>query len=614
MGSPWLIDANNVTVNHRRRRTAGGLTNGKRVGRQLEEIELFDDRFRAARGMNAVTRYRYDDDANEGWAQEPGGTGDVYREEYDPSAAFDGLLHCHRRIAAQYNQVAKMQDMTDAGGDPAATGLYQRLTGANSLVSFATLDAGGVTACETQPHTLAQLKTATTILYDEDLNILRPKLTIATLHTDRIKIWEIFGCMFPSASGVDSVELGPENLVGEALLRDEYFGKLTGATGFGRRAGADGFYVAFGSTLRNYDQYLRPVAFTGSTYAITPTVGSGVITAVEYMGSRVWFIRGGFCYFMTTTGTGQTKAVWRDRVSPASNPEISGFTDLIKGAIPSVVYNDQLLHLNNGDTATLYQDKPRFQLSAAGKKVVLLPYLVPLVYYFNSGGGATWGTGDRAFNMLEAQSGGDGQVYGTHQRQINLSGGSDDVYTIRKFTDTTPTTTYSLQTGRTIVNADNGAGLLTEDRTIIRVDPDALDAEAVIHTDIGIRLNTRILKTPYSVANPGVETMRVSDYTGSFPPSANATDFNALGATLEDAAVNMYPKVAGILERQDSYWLDLPNSARHGDGKWYLMLTMPNFMTVNGADPNNDHIRQLQLSGTAEEHQATVRGKTMGAV
>lgn len=173
--------------------------------------------------------------------------------------------------------------------DPLSSG-----TGLGQVMGAIYTSGDGNTA---QPRlNLSQLKTEKFPEFDTDLNTLRPKLGLAYLDDERIKIANILGPMVSDGLGNDSggTTISDENILNDFKLKDENgepLGTPTQVYIAGSLFGFGTIYGLFGSTLRVFDNFGR-----AGLIDIGPDIYSIALGSVDdflVLGGTVFFISGG---------------------------------------------------------------------------------------------------------------------------------------------------------------------------------------------------------------------------------------------------------------------------------------------------------------------------------
>lgn len=589
MGTPWHVSPTNpndnftvrlkTTEDPESKEPIYTEVNLSKVGRQLEEIEYFDDQWRKARGLDPITNRFLYSNQNEDGTYEPDSDGDAWRKPYTPDAGLNSLVGHSTFVVDQYQQVAINLDKTDPDNDPLKVGFYQSIRGVNTTLSPLEQRRLGINMIFLVPNNLGQLKTVTEFPWDEDLNTLRPKMCMAFLLSDNsVKIYNLLGPIYPLATAVNDNVLSDEhNLLFHIDLRDENFDKIDSATepatAIGDSFSFDITYVAFGDKIRRYDDRFRPQAHFGSTYELTGG-GTGDITAIGFFESRIWYIQNGVVRNMTSTGGSDQAITFRTSdydTSPRTFTNITDFDAITSygGSLTGVI-KDGVLYRCDDNLAT-QTDNERYEIDSADAFAQIMQnnsFMVPMRRYFNKVGEPVVSSGFRNFNLCKADSSSKIQVIGYHQTQI------EDGDTIFQFQGCGFGTSGGASISASHV-LDTPCDQVS--RGVARIDFNGILAEVELKNKV-IDLSIEYEKQWAGGRTQAAIEFDIAEWTQGgdhWPPNGNSTDFNAVGTVYHSETINALANVTADEIQFRNYagdWL----SRLASDGFLYLFFVPTN--------------------------------------
>ncbi len=523
------------------RKDADGKLLDKTRGSDLEGVEFFEEQIKKVAGMESdKERFIYTDSAKEGFTMEDMGDGDVFRSDkpYEPDKGLNTLLGNYSRVIDQYTQVINRLQKSDPDSNPDKVGILSRFQGINGGTTGGLERAYGWSKFGTPPKTLAQLAALTADFdFDEYANVLRPKVTFALLETGSVKVYDFLSCLYPNEAGKNDRILGDENLLCHVDLFDEDLNPLTGATAIGGFVTSGGevtrYYIAFGSTIRRFDRFMRPEVHKTTVFEYTGG-GTGDITSIISDGTVIFYLQGGEPRRILAMSGADTVFDIRTQdydTDPATfttvpNPfdefvSCSNFNGIRKG--------DQIfIFVGNGATQT---NNERIDLKANPTKVAgisqVIDFMVPLRRYFSpvtSPVTEPYNTARRGRNFIELQSL-DAQLIGQH---YNVE---DDRSAIQEF----PPGTFTLVPQFTGIIRAIVSGSVFHRRAIFRLDGEQLiaDSKKLTGQKYRIRGTGGVFEEPSATQFGGTANCYLWNPTPIvWPPTATSPHFNALGTLI----------------------------------------------------------------------------------
>jgi len=322
----------------------------------LEELQYAYNLELEAINLPAVIHYRYErtnpsdpnDDANhpaiDGWEKDASAA--LWRQPFTPGPPFTNLNGFYALVSEQWKDLAQAVTNLFNGWDKDAD--QGRTQG-----GFSAFGGGSLSLGQNQAESsIAALRTGASGLpeFDDNHNVLTPKLCFAVLEDDKIKIYDYLGGALEASRNNGILD---ENLLGEFILRDETGAVLTGAlSGTGS---ANGFTILFsGGVLRTFTPEGLPqkLPFPVNDFSITvsPLPEKLGTAAVENnfggaVGKTVWISAGKLyslepgqpgnaklrdVYAYPNGGTNVTSNPTSFNIIPLQNFPQSGFTDIYK--------------------------------------------------------------------------------------------------------------------------------------------------------------------------------------------------------------------------------------------------------------------------------------------
>ncbi len=483
MGSPWTQRSGIIPTDNFKIQPDLILQNP--YGIFVEEIMYWCNTERLRIGMEPYPFYLYDDYAlpdnlddfktendkhwnGDDWQVEPSGNDpDTQKTPFAPDndPAYTQLGGYYAFISNFIQDVAKSFNNTDPSGNP--------ITSGHGLLQVMGMNGGAGHSAQVH-SSISSLMGDSTPDTDADLNILRPKLGLACLTGNKIRVVNILGPMISDGTGANSGDsnIGDENKLNEFSFRDEDSFRLTGPSAM--HFDGTWFWVVFGSFLRKFNKWGKAQLLVGDKYALAL---NGTATSL-IGGSNVYYVAGGKMRKLVVPTDTDTEVVikqyntvgrttgeivdgcwWSDlsggqqameNIRWASysdgagivDPELSDFnngisrlvsSNIISSDLPLILKGDKLYGVNEGNFQTIpfvntgeYYVDSTFNIDGGADDIITIGKPYPLTYYTNVEGKTPFNTSKRSNTFLKI-NGGTGEHGGLH----NFATG--DGYTLTNF-------------------------------------------------------------------------------------------------------------------------------------------------------------------------------------
>ncbi|RKZ99080.1 MAG: hypothetical protein DRQ46_00190 [Gammaproteobacteria bacterium] len=676
MGTPYKVfeprnPNDNFTIRLQADEETGVLSqiNIKRRCGDIEQVALLINSIRTIANLNPWEWFIYrqtephkDDPDYDDWTPEPGeDPPKCWKKSYNPSTGLNsfaqkGYLH---HCSDQYSDLAK--GFVESKADPKDSGAFLNLCGGGTPNEddMGNHMIGGASS-------LSSLMNASQFRYDEQMNTMRPKLTIACLTSSKILIWNILGALFPLSTASDNNKVEkPENLLCEFYLHNEFYDRIDGATAIGHTSGiSNQFFVAFGNTIRKYSANGKPIVIYvddlgNDIYEIDANIGSGSITAIQNIFGSIVFIKSGSLYALVfcSNGVARIELIIAKRsfdgdyekeddfwiYKGVHYDKVTGLTDILDDIFDTGTwdYNSAVVKGNQLITTSFvrlrniigfskeyieetYKDGLNISISSSttgetfilpsstNKLIMLLPkspMMTPFGNYTN------YNTDYRDANFLDDK----GQITGLHV--VKFHGDKAEIlyskqfdkkgrYTINVFTNVP----LGLKANNLFFEREEPSWDYPHElRTILRINIGKLNLEddAAINNIYmrGSRVGNNVFPDASNNPIPPGEPDMSIHYWGNgkdqWPPEANENNYNAVGGSIKNVAFLK----AGAPCTNDAYYNiqlgELDKSKIDEDGYLYLIAKQSTQYTYESGD--------VRAVNTITAMTITVKGTRLGA-